>query len=100
MRLELVRGDSLMLRSRRSAPWLLLTAWLAAAPAWAVVELRVEAQPISDPIQAFITVTDANGDPVTGLAAADFTVTLVGVPVVIQPADLTLPPSQDPNQKV
>jgi VWFA-related protein len=41
-----------------------------------------------------------NGIPVPGLAAADFTVTLDGVPVVIQPADLTLPPAQDPNQKV
>jgi VWFA-related protein len=86
--------------SRLAAPGLLLAAVFAAAPAWAEVGLRVEAQPISDPIQAFVNVTDANGDPVAGLTAADFTVTLDGVPVVIQPSDLTLPPSQDPNQKV
>ncbi len=72
----------------------------AAVPAWADVDLRVEGQPITDPIQAFVTVTDVNGNPVAGLTAADFTVTLDGVPVVIQPADLTLPPAQDPNQKV
>lgn len=89
-----------MKRTRLSAPGLLLATVLAATPAWADVDLRVEGQPISDPIQAFITVTDANGDPVPGLTAADFTVTLDGVPVVIQPSDLTLPPAQDPNQKV
>jgi uncharacterized protein (TIGR03382 family) len=37
---------------------------------------------------------------VAGLTAVDFTVTLDGVPVVIQPSDLTLPPAQDPDQKV
>ncbi len=89
-----------MPRSRLSALWLLLATVFVAVPAWAEVELRVEAQPISDPIQAFVTVTDANGDLVAGLTAADFAVTLDGVPVVIQPSDLTLPPSQDPNQKV
>jgi VWFA-related protein len=88
-------------RSQLSALWLLLVTAFAAVPAGADVELRVEAQPITDPIQAFVTVTDdANGDPVTGLTAADFTVTLDGVPVVIQPSDLTLPPAQDPDQKV
>jgi VWFA-related protein len=87
-------------RSRLSARWLLLATVFAAVPAGADVELRVEAQPIADPIQAFVTVTDVNGDPVAGLTAADFTVTLDGVPVVIQPSDLTLPPAQDPDQKV
>jgi VWFA-related protein len=72
----------------------------AAIPAWADVDLRVEAQPIADPIQAFVTVTDVNGDPVPGLTAADFTVTLDGVPVVIQPSDFTLPPAQNPDQRV
>jgi VWFA-related protein len=78
----------------------LLATVLAAAPAWADVDLRVEGAPTSEPIQAFITVTDANGNPVPALTAADFTVTLDGVPVVIQPSDLTLPPAQDPNQKI
>jgi VWFA-related protein len=86
--------------SRLSAPWLLLAATIAPVPAWADVQLRVETQPITDPIRAFVTVTDAGGDPLAGLTAADFDVTLDGVPVVIQPSDLTLPPAQDPNQKV
>lgn len=86
--------------SRLSAPWLLVAALIAAVPAWADAELRVEVQPITDPIQAFVTVTDEGGDPVAGLTAADFGVTLDGVPVVIQPSDLTLPPAQDPNQKI
>lgn len=85
---------------RLSAPWLLPAALIAAVPAWADVELRVEAQPITDPIQASVAVTDVNGDPLAGLTAADFAVTLDGVPVVIHPSDLTLPPAQDPNRKV
>ncbi|MGH8129949.1 MAG: VWA domain-containing protein [Steroidobacteraceae bacterium] len=79
---------------------LLLAAAFVAVPARASVDLRVEARPISDPIQVFVTVTDSNGDPVGGLTAADFTLTLDGVSVPIAPSDLTLPPSQDPNQKV
>ncbi len=79
---------------------LLLAAAFVTVPAQATVELRVEARPIADPIEAFITVTDANG-PVTGLTAADFVVTLDGDVVPTQDLDFTLPPSQDPaNQKV
>lgn len=83
-------------------PWwlsvLLLAAAFFAGPARAGVDLRVEAAPISAPIQAFVTVTDAAGAPVGGLSVSDFTVTLDGA--AIQPASFTLPPSQDPNQKV
>jgi VWFA-related protein len=79
---------------------LLLTAMFVTNPAQATVNLRVEARPISTPIQTFITVTDALGAPVGGLTAGDFTVTLDGVPIAIQPADVTLPPAQDANQKV
>jgi len=39
---------------------------LLAGPARADVELRVEALPISDPIEAFVTITDANGQPIEG----------------------------------
>ncbi len=77
---------------------LLLAAALFAGPARAGVALRVEATPISDPIQAFVTVTDATGAPVGGLGASDFTVTLDGT-AVRQPG-FTLPPTQDPSQKV
>jgi Mg-chelatase subunit ChlD len=63
--------------------------------------LRVEARPIGDPIQAFITVTDSNGDPVgVVLDASDFVVKLDTVTLAIQPSDLTQPPAQDPNQRV
>jgi VWFA-related protein len=77
---------------------LLLAAVFFAGPARAAVDLRVEAIPISAPIQAFVTVTDANGAPVGGLDASDFTVTLDGQP--IQVGGFTLPPAQDANQKV
>jgi VWFA-related protein len=89
-----------MLCSRLSASCLLLASVIAAVPAWADTELRLKTQPITDPVQAFVTVTDEGGDPLAGLTAADFGVTLDGVPVVIQPSDLTLPPAQDPNQKI
>jgi von Willebrand factor type A domain len=86
-------------------PWwlpavlLLLAAALSAGPARAGVGLRVEATPASDPIQAFVTVTDdATGAPLRGLGAGDFTVTLDGV--AIQQPGFTLPPTQDPSQKV
>jgi VWFA-related protein len=77
---------------------LVLVAALFASPAWADVALRVEAKPVSDPIEAFVTVTDTNGDPVGGLAAGDFTLTLDGV--VVSSPGFTLPSAQDPNQKV
>ena len=69
-------------------------------PAWADVSVRVEARPVSDPIEAFITITDGTGDPVTGLTAADFTVTIDGDPITIDAGDLTLPPSEDASQHV
>lgn len=86
-------------------PWwlpvlLLLGAAFFAGPARADVDLRVEAIPISAPIQAFVTVTDATGAPVPGLVATDFTVTLDGVVVPLADVTFTLPPAQDPNQKV
>jgi len=77
---------------------LLLAAALFTGSARAGVDLRVEAKPISDPIQAFVTVTDATGARVGGLGANDFTVTLDGV--TIQQPGFTLPPTQDSSQKV
>jgi VWFA-related protein len=79
---------------------LLLAAAFVAGPARASVDLRVEGRPVTGPIEAFVTVTDSSGVPVGGLTAGAFTVTLDGVPIPIQPSDLTLPPAQDPNQKV
>jgi VWFA-related protein len=63
------------------------------------VELRVEAAPVTSPIQAFLTVTGANGEPVPGLTLSDFTVTIDGA-ALTSPPSFTLPPNQDPAQKV
>ncbi len=78
----------------------LLVGAMAAGPAMATVEMRVEARPISDPIQAFVNVTDSNGNQIAGLTSADFTVTLDGSIVALAPTDVTLPPAQDPTLKV
>jgi VWFA-related protein len=97
----LFRGKGTHQMNIRFRPGLLFAATaLAAFAASADVQLRVEGRPFSAPIQAFVKVTDANGNPISGLTFADFTVTLDGAPVPLQPADLTLPPSQDPNQRV
>jgi VWFA-related protein len=75
-----------------------LAATLHASPTRAEVDLRVEATPVSEPIQVFVTVNDANGDPVGGLTASDFTLKVDGA--VVQSASFTLPPDQDPSQKI
>ncbi len=77
---------------------LLLAAAFLAGPARAAVDLRVEAAPDPQPIEAFVTVTDALGNPVGQLTAPAFTVMLDGAAVT--PSGFTLPPAQDPNQKV
>jgi VWFA-related protein len=70
-----------------------------AIPAFAAIDLRVEARPASEPIEAYVTVTDVDtGLPVEGLEAGDFTVRIDGDIVSIN--SLTLPPSQDPTQQV
>jgi len=78
----------------------LLAAAFFAVPASAAVDLRVESRPISNPIEAYITVTDSAGNPVGGLTLADFTVTLDGNPITIQPSGFSLPPSANPDKNV
>ena len=53
---------------------------IVAGPVFADVKLRVEARPIADPINVFVTVTneDGNGTPVGGLTAQDFTMSVDG----------------------
>ena len=75
---------------------LLLAATFLAGTAHAAVDLRVESRPVADPIQAYVTVTDAMGKPVDGLTVTDFTLTLDGQLLTIPPADFSLPPSQNP----
>jgi hypothetical protein len=76
---------------------ILVLTW--AAPAWAAIDLRVEARPANEPIEVYLTVTDVvTGDPVEALAPGDFTVRIDGVEVPL--GGLTLPPSQDAAQRV
>src|SRR5688572_2923461 len=76
----------------------MLAAFGVPGAAFAAVQLRVDARPASDPIQAFVRVTDANGARVENLTAGDFTVTIDGNPVPI--GGVTQPPGEDPNQRV
>ncbi len=75
---------------------LLSVAVLLTGPARADIDLRVESRPNTDPIEAFVRVTDGSGS-VTGLTAADFAVTLDGA--ALTTFTLGLPPDQDPTQK-
>jgi VWFA-related protein len=98
------RPVDLRARAGRLATWLTALALLATAffagPASAAVDLRVESRPISNPIEAYVTVTDAAGNPVGGLTAGSFTLTLDGNPIAIQPGDFSLPPSANPEKNV
>ena len=79
-----------------SALLLLLGSTLITMPGHAEVGLRVESQPITAPIDAYVRVMEG-GEPVAGLTPADFAVTLDGAPVEFT---LTLPPKQDSTQRV
>ena len=71
---------------------LALLAVLFAQSSRADVVLRIQAQPIADPIQTYVTVTDSSGNPVPGLKAEDFTVKLDGVALATAPT-FSLPPA-------
>jgi Mg-chelatase subunit ChlD len=81
--------------------WLALITFVMAAivsgPVFAEVKLRVEARPITDPINVFVTVTNGNGAPVAGLTEQDFTVLVDGVEVVSP--SFSLSPIQDATQQ-
>ena len=69
---------------------------LTAGPASADVHLRVESQPRTGPIDAFVTVRKGV-EPISGLTAANFSVRLDGAPLNI--GTFGLPPAQDAAQK-
>jgi len=98
------RPFDLRARAGQFATWLTALVLLAAAffagPASAAVDLRVESRPIGNPIEAYVTVTDAAGNPVGGLTAGSFTLTLDGNPITVQPGDFSLPPSANPDKNV
>jgi VWFA-related protein len=85
--------------------WLALATFVMAAivsgPVFAEVKLRVEARPIADPINVFVTVTNGNdnGTPVAGLDDTDFTVLVDGKPVVT-PVTFSLSPILDEQRRV
>jgi VWFA-related protein len=99
-----IKPFDLRARAGQLATWLTALVLLAAAffagPANAAVDLRVESRPIGNPIEAYVTVTDAAGNPVGGLTAGSFTLTLDGTAVPIQPGDFSLPPSANPDKNV
>jgi VWFA-related protein len=99
-----IKPFDLRARAGQLATWLTALVLLAAAffagSASAAVDLRVESRPIGNPIEAYVTVTDAAGNPVGGLTAGSFTLTLDGNPITIQPGDFSLPPSANPAKNV
>jgi VWFA-related protein len=84
--------------------WLALATFVMAAivsgPVFAEVKLRVEARPVTDPINVFVTVTNGedNGTPVAGLDDSDFTVLVDGAEVLSSPT-FSLSPIQDAEQQ-
>jgi VWFA-related protein len=77
----------------RWASWaaMLLLGTLGAGVADAAVSLRVDARPVADPIEVFVSVTDTSGGPVSGLLASDFTLLVDGT-AVASPT-FSLPPA-------
>ena len=83
----------------RAAAFALAAAAVFAAPAHANVDVRIEARPVSGPVQVYVKVTDSSG-PVSGLTSADFGIFEDNVQIPLQPADVTLPPAQGGAQHV
>lgn len=79
----------------RTVSWvamLFLGAVGAASTANAAVSVRVDARPVADPVEVFVSVTDSSGGPVGGLSAADFTLLVDGTAVASP--NFSLPPAQ------
>ena len=76
---------------RRASVVATLACALWSFDATAEVTLRVDAQPVADPIQVWVSVTNSSGAPVTGLGAADFTVSVDGT--AVSSPTFELPPS-------
>jgi VWFA-related protein len=70
---------------------------IVSGPVFAEVKLRVEARPVTEPINVFVTVTNGGGNPVGGLDDTDFTVLVDGVEVVSP--TFSLSPNQDPDKQ-
>lgn len=59
---------------------------------WGAVSLRVAGRPVSAPVQAFVTVTDVNGQPISGLTTTE--ITLLADGGAVSSPTLVLPPAQ------
>src|SRR5688572_16248896 len=70
------------------------------AQARAGVEVRIEGRPASEPVEAFVKVTDDNGNPVPGLDADSFLVFVDGAPLTLAPEAVTFPQSQGGAQNI
>lgn len=76
---------------RRASVVAALACTLWSFNASAAVTLRVDAQPVSEPIQVWVSVTNSSGAPVTGLQAGDFTLSVDGT--AVSSPTFSLPPS-------
>lgn len=63
---------------------------------WGTVGLRVEGRPVSDPVQAFVSVTDVNGQPISGLTTTE--ITLLADGGAVSSPTLVLPPAQSSTE--
>jgi Ca-activated chloride channel homolog len=86
------------------ALWLALATFVMAAivsgPVFANVQLRVDARPITDPINVFVTVTNGDGNPVGNLTDEDFVVLVDGEPVPLTAENFALSPIDDDLRRV
>jgi VWFA-related protein len=78
----------------------LLSALVAAGPAAAAVNVRVEGRPESAPIQVFVRVTDGNNVPINNLNFQVFQVEIDGIAEVLTGSQFSQPQEADPDQHV
>jgi VWFA-related protein len=76
---------------RRASVVVAMVVALWSAESSAAVALRVDAQPVEEPIQVFVNVTSSTGAPVTGLQAGDFTVRVDNT--AVESPTFSVPPS-------
>jgi VWFA-related protein len=76
---------------RRASVVAAMVVGLWSAESSAAVEVRVDAQPVEDPIEVFVSVTSSSGAPVSNLTAGDFTLRVDGT--TVESPTFSMPPS-------